>query len=65
MSKSSEQDSSTTAPDAAADTASLGASLSDQITALSDQGAALYNRLRGVRDASGIVASVVSGGRAR
>lgn len=48
-----------------ADTDPLTAALPDQITDLSDNGAALYNRLRGVRDASGIVASVVSGGRAR
>ena len=48
-----------------ADTDPLTAALPDQITDLSDKGAALYNRLRGVRDASGIVASVVSGGRAR
>lgn len=70
VSKSHNQDSpTTTGPDAEADadaeTATLTSSLSDQITALSDQGATLYNRLRGVRDGSGIVASVVSGGRAR
>lgn len=52
-------------PLAGEDTSQQTTTISDEISLLSDQGSTLYNQLRGVRDASGVVASVLSGGRAR